>query len=191
MTLSVEYGNITEDEARRLGATDHHEPGSTEPWIVNLVTGFARSIGARRVFETGAFMGDTTMALARILERMGGGELIAAEIDPERAQWVRERIGEPFGVDVKILEQDALQVIQELPDDYLDLAWVDDDHSPAHVEKEINALWTKIRVGGLMLFHDVYGVYELRVLVSRYGGYSLELPRMGPAGGLGIIQLRD
>ena len=188
MTLDVSLGNITEAEARALGATDAHVPGSTEPWVTNLVCAFARAIGAQRVLETGAYLGDTTEALADTIE---DGWLIAAEIDPERAANVKARLkAKPRPKLIwRVENKDALEVIRAQPENYFDLVFVDDDHGAEHVEEEIDALWTRTRPGGLLLFHDVFGVCDLKEVVKRHGGYSVDLPRLGPAGGLGIIQV--
>jgi hypothetical protein len=36
----------------------------------------------------------------------------------------------------------------------------------------------------------VFGVCDLQDVVGKFGGYSIDLPRLGPAGGLGVIQVR-
>lgn len=49
---------------------------------------------------------------------------------------------------------DTLDVGKNFPEDHIDLLFIDDDHSPAHVAKEI-ALWCPmVPVGGYVLFHD-------------------------------------
>ncbi len=188
MTLDVSLGNISEADARKLGATDDHEPGQTEPWVTNLICAFARAIGAVRVLETGAFRGDTTVALA---DAIGEGWLIAAELDQDRAYAVRDRLKANHrpGLIWRVEQKDALEVIRDLPENYLDLAFVDDSHEKEHVAEETDLLWTRTRPGGLLLYHDVFGVCDLQAVVKKYGGYSIDLPRMGPAGGLGIVQV--
>jgi hypothetical protein len=52
------------------------------------------------------------------------------------------------------------------------------------------ALIPKMNPGGLILLHDVYGVCDLQEVVKKFGGYSIKLPRLGPAGGLGVIQVQ-
>jgi hypothetical protein len=73
--------------------------------------------------------------------------------------------------------------------DRFDLAWVDDCHEKPHVTKELTLLYPKMNPGGLILLHDVFGVCDLKTVVNQFGGYSIDLPRLGPAGGLGLIQV--
>jgi len=116
--------------------------------------------------------------------------LIACEIDPVRAKGVHERLSALTLPDVAfvVYAQDVLQVIAGMPDGSLDFAFVDDDHQATHVAVEIDALLPKLRKGGLLTFHDVYGSCDLKRVVEGYGGYCLDFPRNGPAGGLGVLQ---
>ena len=145
------------------------------------------------VLETGCFIGTTTAWLALTLDQMGGGTLIATDIDPSRCEITRKRIatlGISDNVCVVVTPFDVERVIGDLTRT-VDVVWIDDDHSRLHVESEINALWPKMKPGGLMLFHDVSsdGVCQLGPLVRRYGGIALDLPRLGPDGGLGFLQV--
>lgn len=192
----VTYGNIPEAVARQMAGAavvtvpGPYEAGVTEPWITELVGTLCKAVGAHTVLETGSFGGHTTAHLATCLQKRGGGRLIAAEIDVQRAEAVHSRLA---GLDVPsvswtVYAQDVLAVIANLGDGSLDFAFVDDDHGEDHVRAEIEALWPKVRVGGLMVFHDVFGSCDLQRVVRAYGGYCLDFPRNGPAGGLGIIQ---
>lgn len=170
---------------------DSHAEGSTESWIAQALCGLLVASGGRRVLETGAFRGTTTAWLALTLERMGGGELHVCEIDPERMQVTAERLAglELPTVDVRLIQGDVLAYLRDLPDRSLDFIFVDDDHHPMHVEQEMAALWPKLAQGGLACFHDVVGsTASLGAIVKKYGGIALDLPRLGPGGGLGIIQ---
>lgn len=169
-----------------------YQPGVTEGWIAQLASAFLVASGGSAVFESGGFQGVTSAWLALTLERMGGGELIVAEIDQERAMGIHDRLGN-LGLketDVSIRNADALNVIAALPNDCLDLAWIDDDHQKHHVDEEIQAIWPKMRSGGIILFHDVFGSVDLQEVVRKYQGYAIDLPRLGPAGGIGVLQVR-
>jgi predicted O-methyltransferase YrrM len=125
------------------------------------------------------------------LRRLGGGRFIGCEIEAERATATVQRLNAtspvPDGVSIEIVG-DVLHYLRTT-DDRLDLAWVDDCHEKPHVTKELTLLYPKINKGGLILLHDVHGSCDLRTVVQQFGGYSIDLPRMGPAGGLGLIQV--
>lgn len=198
--VDIEYGNISQEEADRLCLGVHHfgfsEAGNTEPWITHLVVALLKASGQRTVLETGAFQGATSHALGNALQDMTGGTLTVCELDPARAEAVDARLRtatdreEWADVHWVVRCQDALSVIAGLPDRSLGFAFVDDDHTKEHVAAEIEALLPKMLPNGLIVFHDVYGVCDLQEVVAAYGGYSLDLPRAGPAGGLGLIQVR-
>jgi predicted O-methyltransferase YrrM len=198
MTLDVQYGNITEEEAERLskaaGSVDDvpHEPGSTEPWVSRLVADFIVARGARTVLETGCFKGATSVWLADALVRLRDGDLHLCELDAERLGATRERLL-GYGdyhcgkVRIHLHPGDVLHYLATTEDRF-DLAWVDDCHEKPHVTKELTLLYPKMNKGGLILLHDTHGVCDLKTVVAQFGGYSIDLPRLGPAGGLGIIQ---
>lgn len=201
--LDITWGNMTQAEADRLGqasilpvdasiagdACAGHQSGDTEPWISRLVGDFVVATGARTVLETGCFTGATTVYIADALRRLGGGKLAGCEIDPTRAEAVRFRLPEQGedGVHWHIHAGDVLSYLLQTDTKY-DLAWVDDDHTKPHVTKELMLLMPRMNQGGLILLHDVYGVCDLQEVVRKFGGYSIKLPRLGPAGGLGVIQ---
>lgn len=171
--------------------------GATEPYITDAVCALIAANDSKCVLETGGFMGHTSVRLAETLRDMGGERfLVVAEIDQERANAVDLAIGGALGpiqshrVSWTVWAQDVMRVITERPDESLCAAFVDDDHTVEHVTAEVEALLPKLRAGGLLLFHDVFGVCDLQQVVKRYGGYSLDFPQWGPAGGLGILQVR-
>jgi SAM-dependent methyltransferase len=196
MTLDVTYGNITAGEAERLGraagSVDDvpHEAGSTEPWVSRLVADFIIARGARTVLETGCFKGATSVWIADALHRLGGGEFYLCDIDRSRESEAYVRVVKA-GADITRYQivGDILEFLAVCPDRF-DLAWVDDCHEKLHVRRELELLYPKMTPGGLILLHDIDGVCDLRTVVAQFGGYSIDLPRLGPAGGLGIIQCR-
>lgn len=167
-----------------------YEPGVTEPWIQQLVCALLVASGAKVVLESGGFLGITSAWLALTLESMGGGTLTVCEIDDARAEAVGERLR---GLSLprtshQVMNGDVMDVIKTLPVASLDFVWLDDAHEHEHVTNEIAALWPKMRKGGLIVGHDVYGVTALHEEFAAFGGYSMDLPRLGPAGGIGILQ---
>lgn len=172
-----------------------HVEGQTEPWIVDILVALLRGLQREspNILELGGFQGHTSLRLAQAGEH---GTLTIAEYDtdaPERAQLVTDRLiaaNLPDSVSWRVLQSDALAVIAQCADESLDFVFVDDDHTETHVQQEIEALLPKMRAGGLICFHDVFGSCNLRWVVERAGGYCLDLPRLGPAGGLGLLQVR-
>jgi len=202
VALDVTYGNMSEAEAERLAWAAQsedavpHEPGCTEPWISRLVADFIVARGARTVLETGCFKGATSVYILDALQRLQGGEFYFCDIDEERARATMERLGElvyhsaTHGVNLHCNWLDILRFLQISTLPKFDLAWVDDNHEKPHVEREIRLLYPRMAKGGLILLHDVYGQCDLKTVVQNFGGYSIDLPRLGPAGGLGIIQVQ-
>jgi predicted O-methyltransferase YrrM len=149
---------------------------------------FVVARGARRVLETGSFMGRTSKVIASSLDFLGGGELVIMELDAERGRHTRRQLEGYPSVNVRLLIGNALVGIPHLENESIDVAFIDDNHEKRHVEKELCLLFPKIAPKGIILLHDVYGSCDLQSVVRAFGGYSIDLPRLGPAGGLGIIQ---
>jgi predicted O-methyltransferase YrrM len=203
--LDPTFGNMTQAEADRLGAASvmpvdavfagaamsDHQPGDTEPWVSRLVGDFVVATGARTVLETGGFRGSTSVYILDALRRLGGGHLTVCEIDPKRAGALAARLdmASTPGTTAVVQAIDVLSFLLQTSEKY-DLAWVDDDHTKPHVTRELMALIPKMNPGGLILLHDVFGSTDLQEVVRHFGGYSIKLPRLGPAGGLGVIQVQ-
>jgi hypothetical protein len=192
--LDITFGNVTQEEAERLDKACYgpdsvpHEPGCTEPWISQLVGDFVIARGARTVLETGCFKGATSVYIVDALQGLGGGDFYYCDMDRDRVLATMKRVkAMTHTVRTYSNEGDVLEYLRTT-DQRFDLAWVDDNHEKPHVTKELMLLIPKMNPGGLILLHDVYGVCDLKTVVQQFGGYSLDLPRLGPAGGLGIIQ---
>jgi predicted O-methyltransferase YrrM len=204
MNLDIALGNIPGAVADRLGAaaiaplsdtviqaTEEHSPGTAEPWISRLVHTFILASGARTVLETGTFLGGTSIWIMDALIRLRGGTYIGIEIDEARRCATRDRLL-PFSVYDYVRgylrNEDVLHYLANTTDRF-DLAWVDDNHEKPHVQRELELLYPKMNPGGIILGHDVWGTCDLQEVFRRFGGTSLDLPRLGAAGGLGIIQV--
>lgn len=174
-----------------------HVEGATEPWIQDLLVALLKALQRPQpvVLECGGFLGHTSVVLAEALQAMGGGTLMVAEWDPEapeRATIITDRLSALTlpNVTWQVYAEDALAVIKRQPEYSVDLCYLDDDHTHAHVRAELEAVWPKMRTNGLICGHDVYGSCDLQQEFRALGGYALDLPRLGPAGGLGIVQVR-
>jgi len=58
------------------------------------------------------------------------------------------------GLPVRVCVGDALAAAATYTDESLDLVFLDDDHSAAHVYRECKAWWPKVKAGGLLAGHD-------------------------------------
>jgi hypothetical protein len=194
--MLITNGNISLDEARCLQSASPYpdprwQPGSTEPWVTQAVGALLLASGGRNVVELGGFTGACSVVLADTLRRMGSGELIVMEHDAELVPVIAAALA-PYQPEVvgQVWHTDTLEGIRALPDGAADFAWVDDCHEAPHLVEEVHALIPKVREDGLILFHDVCGIYAIHWIVRYYGGIALNLPRVSAGGGLGILQVR-
>ena len=176
---------------------ENHIEGSTEPWVQDLLVALLKALQrpSPAVLETGSYLGHTSVRLLHALQEIGRGSLTVAEWDPEapeRADQTQARLEQAGGsIPWHVVRSDALAVIRDSPDDSLDFVFLDDNHQHEHVAAELEALMPKIRAGGLITGHDQYGICQLHEEFAKYpNSISLDLPALGPAGGLGIIQCR-
>jgi predicted O-methyltransferase YrrM len=154
------------------------------------VHSFIIATGARTVLETGCFMGGTSVWIMDALWRLTGGDFHMCEIDPERLAATEKRLYSKYPTVSRYAHAGDVLDYLRTTEDRFDLAWVDDEHTKPHVFKELQLLLPKMNEGGLILGHDVWGSCDLQEVFQKFGGYSIDLPRLGPAGGLGIIQVR-
>ena len=166
------------------------EPGSTEPWVIDVVAALMVANGSRVVVELGGYKGACSRPLAALLDRMGGGQIHVVEYDPVHVATLKERF-DALPLDcttVTVYPVDSLTAMAHLPTE-IDFAWVDDSHDTPHVVAELQHLIPRMRDGGIICFHDVVGHYNLQYVVNAYGGYCLDLPRVSSSGELGILQV--
>ena len=179
-------------------STDIYQLGATEPWVQQVVADLLVAKESRIVLELGCYMGLTTAWLALALESIGGGTLIGVEIEEERARATEERLADlPIPhVHWTIQQQDSLTALRQLSPGTIDFAWIDDDHTPKHVAQELEwlcrptmRLERRMKAGGLICLHDVKGPLGLEGVCVGYHGYTLDFPKIGVAGGLGLIAI--
>ena len=118
-----------------------------------LMTMLARITGARRALEVGTFTGYSAICIARGLA--DDGELIACELDPERAAIAERNLraaGLSERVDVRV--GPAAETLASLAgSEPFDLAFIDADKTsyPAYFEAALELL----RAGGLLILDNV------------------------------------
>ena len=166
--------------------------GSTEPWNVEVLAALVKASNAKTILECGGYLGCTSAWLAMTLQSMGGGTFHIAELEAERALACDKRLSELPIKDVtwRVWQDDVFNVIAAQPDESLDFVWVDDCHEKDHVDRELAALIPKMRRGGIITGHDVFGSTDLQEVFVKHGGYALDFPKLGLAGGIGILQVR-
>jgi len=166
--------------------------GCTEPWNVEVLAALVKATIPRTILECGGYMGTTSAWLAMTLQETGGGTLHVAELDADRAAMCDKRLSELPIPDVtwRVWQDDVFNVIAAQPDESIDFSWVDDNHEKDHVDRELAALIPKMRQNGIITGHDVTGTCDLAPIFEKHGGYWLDTPRLGPAGGIGILQCR-
>lgn len=167
---------------------DVYRSGSTEPWAVSTLLGLIYVTRPRDLLELGAFEGRTTLAIAEQIA--GRAEITAIEHDADRVAEVMKRTHEYRDV-VNVLQSDAIKFLKACNEGgvFFDFAFVDDDHTYAHVAEEVDLLKRIVRPGGLIVLHDVIGPFGLDQLVRHHGGRIIELPLLHAAGGLGLIRV--
>ena len=163
------------------------QEGCAEPWIGGVLQALLRCYQYHplRVLETGGFIGYTSAKLAEALTPED--ELVVCDIDPNRASLIQEAL-DNARCRTTVVADDVLKWIAAQKRESIDFCWLDDDHQKPHVFEEIEALLPKMKPGGIICGHDVFGVTDLQEVFKQFGGYSLALPYLGPAGGLGLLQ---
>lgn len=196
MEVELERATIAREMLYGANLEDQSEwaAGSTEPWIVHAMRWLIVAAGARRVIEIGGFQGFASKRIAHALSTLPWRtHFTVCEIDPDRALAIDAVFNTQTLPEVErdVVCADSLEWIPTLPNESVDAAWIDGNHEKAHVYQEVGLLLAKMRPGGLLLLHDVWGVCDLQEVTSLYkNAIALDFPRLGPAGGLGIIQVR-
>ena len=174
---------------------DLYRSGSTEPWTADVVAALAVAIHASVVVETGTYEARTTLTLWDALRGQDRvSHLHTVDSDPARAnsahRAIKERIAQATGPNncmVSCHTQDAVALLNELPEGQADLVFLDDDHTLGHVAVEVVAALRALRPRGLLCMHDVCGHSHLGELVRAFGGAVLDFPKLHASGGLGVI----
>lgn len=114
----------------------------------------------KTVVELGVRSGVSTQALLAGIDETGG-KLYSYDIQPilptdgPRNTSIIERLGHLEVPNWKFELGSSLEVYKYWKDEELDLIFIDTDHTPEQIYKEL-ILWTpKVRIGGLIVMHDV------------------------------------
>lgn len=175
--------------------------GCAEPWVASVVAALLRANATRVAVEIGGFRGRTSRILLNAMKDLPWPKsFTVCELEPERAAMVRASLDrDGVCAYAKVVTASSLDWIPTLPDESVDFVWLDGCHELGHVGYEIGLMLPKLTPGGIIAGHDVYGVCDLQRLFSDkmrmeimfgvpWPAMSLDLPRLGPAGGIGLIQ---
>ena len=155
---AVAHGSWPEDpvlrdlreETAALGAVSSMQIGADQGQLLTL---FARMIGARRAVEVGTFTGYSSLCIARGLAP--GGTLLCCDVSEEwtaigRKAW--QRAGLADRIEVRIAP--ALETLRSLPTEpAIDLAFIDADKGGYW--DYWDELAPRVRPGGLLLADNV------------------------------------
>lgn len=122
------------------------DPQSTEIEVSELVAAFVGALQPEYVVETGTCLGQTAHIVGLVLEGNGHGRLDTFELDPERAEFARQRCA---GLPVTVHEQSSMEFEPAQP---VDFAWLD---SETHLRMpEFERLRPHFSPWAVVGFHD-------------------------------------
>lgn len=167
------------------------------PDVGRLLNALVRIIGAKQVLEIGGSVGYSTIWLADAAAALGG-HVISTETDPGKAEQLRNNVKAAGLADhVEVLQEDAATVIPRLSGEF-DLVLI--DHWKDLYIREFDAVWSRVRTGGVVVADNVLLPEATRPQMQAYqdhvraaeAAYSFTLPlgagveltwRTGPGGG--------
>jgi predicted O-methyltransferase YrrM len=126
-----------------------------------------RSTKAQKVVEIGTFKGGSTIFMAAAME--GKGDLWSLDLGEKETRF-RKEDGRPYPKqiadfcdknqlgNVKLLVGDSRSF--EIDTSEVDIVFIDGGHSYEMVKNDFERFGRKVRVGGSILFHDVYSSIE-------------------------------
>lgn len=98
-----------------------------------------------------------------------------------------KKLTAPFGEKSVLLKGLSVEMAKKIPDNSCDLVYIDCDHTFQGVTNDILAYWPKLKIGGIMAFHDYeanadfYGVKEAVIQYSNLHNLEIHfIPENGP-----------
>jgi len=126
------------------------------------------------VIETGCYLGDGTLAIARALRRNGRGTLISCDIDPTMVTSVIERVkNEGLEKIAQVVLCEGSELIKECGA-RIDFAFIDSSPEGKIRGEEIKELLKHLRPGKLFALHDTAPQHsQIRAVAE-----SIKLPKI-------------
>jgi predicted O-methyltransferase YrrM len=151
------------------------------PEVGRLLNALVRIVGAKHVLEIGGSVGYSTIWLADAAAAVDG-QVLSVEPDPGKAAQLRDNVAAAGLADhVEVVQEDAAAVIPRLADP-LDLVLI--DHWKDLYVREFDAVWPRIRTGGVVVADNVLLPEVTRPQMQAYqdhvracpGAYSFTVP---------------
>jgi len=148
-------------------------PCSTNPQVGDMIYSITRNLNPKTVVEIGAFIGYSTICLAQAMKDNGQDEGCVYSIDPfvflKKASWLSKDIDNAYELAIENIREAGVESRVEsikgyshdvaynlLPKlDEIDLLFIDGKHTYKAVLSDYNLYHSKVRKGGLILFHDI------------------------------------
>jgi len=133
-------------------------PGSVGPKTACYLYELIRETKPLLVFEIGAYLGFSTLHIAKALKENGFGKLVSFDLI---TCWAEATIHEAGLSDQVQFMQGfsdvmARQYVATVKDAKADILFIDGDHTRRGCVRDFNTLQGYVRTGGYVIFHDIY-----------------------------------
>lgn len=135
---------------------------ATETEVTALLAALVTALKPGLVIETGSYLGHTSEAIGRALQREARGRLLTFEIAPDRAEHVRRKV---YGLPVDVVTGTAQTC--NLGGERVDLLFVDSEYDARIEEIRFFRRWASKRC--VVVAHDSVVVDYKRKLADLHG----------------------
>jgi predicted O-methyltransferase YrrM len=122
--------------------------GGTELEVGEFLGGLVRALQPRFVIETGTAGADSSLEMAKALQKNGHGRLFTVEIGPGRAKAARARLA---GLPAEVILGDAIKHDWSAVSGEIDLAFID---GGTDRKREFMQVYPHLAWGAFVVFHD-------------------------------------
>ena len=149
--------------------------GDSDAHLLTLY-GIALSIKAKTILELGVRGGSTTLPLL-MAAKQTGGRVVSVDIEPTSFE-----PPEDLKAHWQFVQMDALEYLEGLYKDFpIDMVYVDDWHSYAHVKAELAELDQLVSPASVICLHDLmYGNHQPRYHTDLTAGAGAQWADGGP-----------
>jgi predicted O-methyltransferase YrrM len=134
--------------------------GASNPALSHLLYSLAKNTGGTNFCEIGTFRGTTTIWLA-LAAKEAGGKLTAIDTNHNCITSTHDRLdGAGLRNHVDLIRGEGHKAITKYDYNHFDLVFLDANHKWEELYKLWSAVYTRVKHGGLICFHDVYYYLE-------------------------------